>query len=491
MKLPHLFFQIVEHSPSQITFIDLQGTLIYANKAARDFFCVSADALPFSEPDPEFAQIRAAHPEDSAKKVLEIGIPTVLKTGYWRSEHEAWRPGNPRRAVPVEQVLVAHRDEATGEITHISSTLRDLSQEKMAISKTQKLMATLEVTSDLVGLSTIDGKIEYHNRSWDNYGTRLRSEGATRSDFHPAWAMKMLAETAIPSAIKDGVWQGESAVFSKLGGEIPVSQVIVCHYDKEKNPTHLSTIIRDMSELKESHAKLLLSSKMVALGEMSSGIAHEINNPLSIIVGRASQIKNLLSGDNIDKSKITELLEKIEATALRISKIIRGLKNFSRSGDEDPFVPTPLRQIIEDTLGLAQERFKNHGVELRLEDVPDVTLSCRSIQLTQVMLNLLNNAFDAVSNLPTKWVQLSYQLKAEGLEICVTDSGQGISEVIAQKMMMPFFTTKEVGKGTGLGLSISKGIIEAHGGSFQLNAKSQNTQFVVYIPFKKAAAHAA
>jgi signal transduction histidine kinase len=112
-------------------------------------------------------------------------------------------------------------------------------------------------------------------------------------------------------------------------------------------------------------------------------------------------------------------------------------------------------------------------------------LDCREVQLSQVILNLLNNAFDAISELPNKWVHLESRMNEGIIEIRVIDSGSGIPEELREKILQPFFTTKEVGQGTGLGLSISKGIIESHGGTLSIDIKSQNTCFVIQIPQAK------
>lgn len=228
--------------------------------------------------------------------------------------------------------------------------------------------------------------------------------------------------------------------------------------------------------------KLVQSSKMSSLGEMAGGIAHEINNPLTIISGKVWQIKSKIEKGNIEPEKIIESLDIVAKTTDRIAKIIKGLRSFSRNSENDPMEVIILTQVIDETLELCRERFKNHSIELKLDLMPQLMIKGRSAQLGQVLMNLLNNAHDAVLNLPEKWVELHVTQVQQIIKITVTDSGHGIANNVVQKMMQPFFTTKDVGKGTGLGLSISKGIIEDHGGKLYYSGITGNTQFVIEIP---------
>ena len=129
------------------------------------------------------------------------------------------------------------------------------------------------------------------------------------------------------------------------------------------------------------------------------------------------------------------------------------------------------------------ERLKQNCVELRMAPVDtSLRIDCRPTEISQVILNLLNNAVDAVQPLLEKWVELQVRNAGKDLEISVTDSGRGVPEKIRDKMGQPFFTTKQVGQGTGLGLSISKGIVQAHGGHLNLDAACEHTRFVVTLP---------
>lgn len=234
--------------------------------------------------------------------------------------------------------------------------------------------------------------------------------------------------------------------------------------------------------VEERTQQLLNQSKFSALGEMAAGLAHEINNPLAVISGKAGQLMRYVKADELDKEKLMKGLESIESTAFRISRIIKGLKDFSRNSEHTPKQPVTLVSIINETMDLCRERFYHSGVTLELGEIPDIVFLCRNIQISQVLLNLLNNAFDAVSDSESKWVRLLVEDHGSKIIIRIQDSGKGVPPEIRNKIMMPFFTTKEVGKGTGIGLSISKGIIEDHLGSFYLDPAHPNTSFVIELP---------
>ncbi len=245
--------------------------------------------------------------------------------------------------------------------------------------------------------------------------------------------------------------------------------------------------ITDQVELERSlelaRQKSMQSSKFVSLGEMAAGVAHEINNPLAIIGGRADQLTEMiLSGSATPESSLAAL-ESIRRTTDRIGKIVRGLRAFSRNAEGDPMTENPLRTLIEESLELCRERFKHHEITLRVEGNADAVVSCRPAQIAQIVMNLLSNSFDAVVGQNERWVLLESGETPEGaVFLSVTDSGPGIPSHLAEKIMLPFFTTKDVGKGTGLGLSVSKGIAEDHGGRLWFDASSAHTRLVLELP---------
>lgn len=249
------------------------------------------------------------------------------------------------------------------------------------------------------------------------------------------------------------------------------------------------SLVRLISERDQKAQELVAASKLSSLGEMAGFIAHEINNPLAIIQGRLFQLKKTSSelSDPDRKAVITKIAESLEATTVRIARIVRGLRLFSRNAEADPKVICSLKSIIDDSLGLCSERFKNHAVDLRVNVQEDALVLCQPTQISQVLVNLLNNAFDAVQPLQEKWVEIEVKpIEAARVLLTITDSGAGIPSSIREKLMTPFFTTKPVGKGTGLGLSVSKGILEDHGAEFRINERHPHTQFVIILKRESA-----
>ncbi len=240
--------------------------------------------------------------------------------------------------------------------------------------------------------------------------------------------------------------------------------------------------------IKEQEFVIAESSKMAALGEMAGSIAHEINNPLAIISGNAQLLDMVLANPTFLNSNTKALIhsKKIRGTVKRIEKIINGLRLISRNATEDSMQNVAVKNLIEDTVSLCHERFRLANIQIRVKIEYAGELYCRDTQISQVVLNLLNNSFDAISGETEPWVELGVSQKNDFIEISVADSGKGIPPEIQRKIMHPFFTTKEIGKGTGLGLSISKGIIDSHGGKFFVDQDSANTRFVIQIPIRDA-----
>jgi signal transduction histidine kinase len=237
-----------------------------------------------------------------------------------------------------------------------------------------------------------------------------------------------------------------------------------------------------------SQAKLLLArtraaqnARLVALGEMSTGIAHEVRNPLAAIHMAATQIAENPS----DPTQVTQLGQRIQRVAMRASRIIESLRSFSRDAAGDPFVITPVQRVISDALELCGKRLAEHAIDLRVAEVPaDIVVACRSVQLTQVLVNLLSNAYDAVGDAAERWVKIEVQPSRDtaNVEIAVVDSGRGIPAHVRARLFEPFFTTKPPDRGTGIGLNLSREMIEAHNGTLTLDAESPQTRFVIRVP---------
>lgn len=233
----------------------------------------------------------------------------------------------------------------------------------------------------------------------------------------------------------------------------------------------------------EQQQTIVSSSKMSALGEMAGGVAHEINTPLAVIKTVSAQMQEILDDKTIDVLLVKEMAAQIETTTNKIAKIVQGLRSFSRDGGKDPYQLVNVHQLLEETLSFCSERFKNGGTEVIIDKFDhQMALEGRHTELSQVLLNLLNNAYDALVECEEKWIRLTVVNQGEWIEIQVRDSGKGIPQHIQSKIFQPFFTTKEIGKGTGIGLSVSSGIIKNHNGELTLDNTSSQTCFVIRLP---------
>lgn len=241
------------------------------------------------------------------------------------------------------------------------------------------------------------------------------------------------------------------------------------------------------NSLKIHEARSEFSSKLVSLGEFSANIAHEINNPLTIIEGSVNLTKILLNEEHLDKHAIEKAADKIMMTTQRIARIIKSLRTLSGNVKEEPFTDVHFMDIIEPTLEITKSKLHEHNIELRVLPVPEeVAFYGNEIQLSQVVMNLVSNSIDAIKDSPDKkWIELEFRPSVVWLDIFVRDSGRGISDEIAEKIMEPFFTTKSSSQGTGLGLSISKNILVAHGATLNLLKDGPHTTFRVRFPRMK------
>lgn len=233
--------------------------------------------------------------------------------------------------------------------------------------------------------------------------------------------------------------------------------------------------------LKERNDRLLAQSKYSELGMMSAGIAHEINNPLAVIQARTTQLLRIYRDPERQKD-LADGLQQILYTSERINRTIQGVREFVHQDEKGPMTEVGLKDLVDDVLAFCGQRMKNHGINLRFYGLENYTVIGNKIQLEQVILNLLNNSFDAIEFLPDKWIEVSVHQTSEKVQIYVKDSGNGIPPEIASRIMEPFFSTKDLGKGTGLGLALARGIAEKHGGTLVYLPETTHTTFMIELP---------
>jgi len=228
---------------------------------------------------------------------------------------------------------------------------------------------------------------------------------------------------------------------------------------------------------------LVQNSKMAALGQMSSGVSHEINTPLAIISNSAEQIELSLENGQKNKAAVQASLEKINKAAYRIARIVKGLHNFSQGDSSEIFTRVDTREIITDACELYLEKFRTSGIDLQyIPPEQPIMAFCQRAQLTQVLSNLLLNAYDACAKSPNPQIKVMLRTDKTDIKISVLDNGPGVPKAIENQIIQPFFTTKDIGQGTGLGLSIALGIARFNHGDLYLDREISPSCFTLKIP---------
>ncbi len=237
-------------------------------------------------------------------------------------------------------------------------------------------------------------------------------------------------------------------------------------------------------ERDQERQNVINSARLASLGTMAGGIAHEINNPLNVISSTLSFIKKAKRKGKLTDERFDHSVEEIYSMVKRVNEIVEGLKKISRNDSGGCDTSVVVNECINDVLKISRLKIENSKIDLILNNLDifgDEAVKGNLVQLSQVLINLLNNSIDAISELDKKWISINVKKENDFIVISVADSGAGIPEGIRSTIFDPFFTSKEVGKGTGLGLSLSKQIIESFEGELKLNSNVKNTCFEIYL----------
>jgi C4-dicarboxylate-specific signal transduction histidine kinase len=239
---------------------------------------------------------------------------------------------------------------------------------------------------------------------------------------------------------------------------------------------------RREQELREKQEQLVQAGKLATLGELTTGVAHELNNPLNnigLFVGNA--IDQIALG-SLDRDSILHELDSALGQVRKATEIISHLRTFGRVA---PVVVEQLNvnDVINRSLSLMQEQLRLRDIQVQLElSAEPPVVAANAIQLEQVFINLLTNARDALVDSPRKAVTIASAVAGDRVVVTFRDTGPGIPAGLEQRIFDPFFTTKEVGAGTGLGLSIAYGIINEHGGSIFVESRpGEGATFVIEL----------
>jgi len=240
-------------------------------------------------------------------------------------------------------------------------------------------------------------------------------------------------------------------------------------------------------EIDIQRSKSFYQERLASLGEMTSSIAHEINNPLAILEMNYKTFKKMLSKKGHLDDNFEEIFQEGHDVIKRISNLISSVRNLAHAPTEKDFCKEKVRSVLKSALVVFMEKARSSGIELKFNaklDVFNVDIDMNRALLGQVFVNLLNNSFHAIQHLDEKWLEIDGEICGNELHISFTDSGPGIPESIQEKMFIPFYTTKDIGEGTGLGLSTILKIMRVHSGDINIDNESPNTRFLLKLPMK-------
>ena len=259
-------------------------------------------------------------------------------------------------------------------------------------------------------------------------------------------------------------------------------------FDERGQLIEVQAVGRDNTEVRRSQQQLTQSAKMATLGEMATGLAHEINQPLNVMRMAIVNVLKRLSNGDVQVDYLTDKLNRIDAQVQRAAKVVDHMRVFGRRSEIEQQLFNPA-SAIEGTLSLLAEGMRGKGVDLRISDTGfQVQVRGYVDQLEQVLINLMVNARDALLSKREKdssfkpWISIYAERDDEKVRLWVEDNGGGIDPRLLERIFEPFFTTKPIGVGTGLGLSVSYGIIDNMGGLLSVRNSVEGARFCIELP---------
>jgi PAS domain S-box-containing protein len=472
-----------------------------AERRYRELFDNIQEGLFFSTPDGRFIEVNDALVAmlgySSRQELLQVDIPTQIyfspdqrppylevlqKDSHLRNFETTLRrkDGSPIYVL----VNASGMFDGQGHLLQIRGLMLDVTGLHTFQSELQRERdfsgKILSNTQSFILVSDTAGLISYANRRWYEAGFEQRELlGRPLLDLAAPGYVRPLAD-ALQATLRGGQVDNLELQIARAQGHVGQFSVNLSPMrDEQGNINSIVVVMTDITDSADLRDKLVHAEKMAAVGQLVSGVAHEVNNPLTAILGFADLLmENPEVPETARKDLRVILLE-----AQRTKQIVQNLLSFARQMPPQRN-PVQLNLILRRTIQLRSYDFTSHGVDVIEhldEGLPDIIGDAH--QLQQVFLNILNNAYDAVHEVgrPAR-IEIMSAKSGDAVEVSFCDNGYGISH--PDKIFDPFFTTKEVGKGTGLGLSICYGIMKEHGGEILChnNADGQGATFIVRFP---------
>jgi two-component system NtrC family sensor kinase len=471
-RLAERYRSVVETTGDAIVITDRRRVIVFANPAAHALFGQPgttvvgmhvADTLP-----PEMRETVAAF-EDAAF----VGTPQ-------RYETVVLRPDGERRIVSVSTAPLREG----GEITGVVASLRDITEERLAHDAVRRSEARyeqlVETAADAIFTLDVAGRVSSVNRAFERTVGRSREElvGVRFQDVLDV-PQPEAAERVFQGALAGRSERTEIRYRDAEGTTRTGSFMVTPLFDKGVVCGALA-VVRDVTEERLLAEQLLQREKLAAVGQLVSGVAHELNNPLAGIMAFAQ----LLEASQDLSSEHRDAVQTILREAKRAAKIVSNLLLFARQRKPERML-TDLNRVLLDTLELRRYVLHTHQIEVITEldrSLPPVWAD--PFQLQQVVLNLLTNAEHALKgHAGVRRITIRSARVGDRLVASVSDTGPGIPPEQVDQIFNPFFTTKDVGEGTGLGLSISDGIVRQHGGQLLVRSVvGEGATFSIELP---------
>ena len=462
--------EIVAALADAVVVTGLDRKVLTANRSAAELFGRRLADLPGTPIDDLVAAAERQHVAEREQRAV-AGAQQRYETTVVRADGE-------ERNVAVSTTPLVLDGDLVGTV----ATLRDITEEKGAqdaLARSEARYRNLfESASDAIVTLDANGRFTTFNHAAENIS------GYPRQELVGQWFAPLLPDDELPKALMhfQKALAGETGLFEttfiRKDGEYRTIQVT---YTTPQKDEEVLCVIRDVTDQKMLQEQLIQSEKMTAIGQLVSGVAHELNNPLA---GISAFAQLLLTEKRFPPDQRTAA-EMIYAEARRASRIVQNLLTFARQHKPER-TPTGVNQVLDDTLELRGYELRVRGIEVTRdydEQIPETMADAH--QLQQVFLNLVTNAEQAMEKSPRESQRLIVRTRRTGavIRIEVEDTGPGIPPNLLERIFNPFFTTKPTGSGTGLGLSISLGIVREHEGRIWAeNAPQGGARFIVEVP---------
>jgi PAS domain S-box-containing protein len=381
-------------------------------------------------------------------------------------------------------------DKASLERAHEQIARWNVDLENMVRERTRDLSASeekyrrvFENSKDMLFICDVHGRIRDVNLAGvDLLGLDEREAAIDRNLFEE-WMDPSHAQKVRADILKLGFVKDMELRLKKAGGEdLVVLFSATAVFGKGEEPLGVEGIVKDITGRRQMELQLLQADKLASLGQLSAGIAHEINNPLGLVLGYTRLVqKEAGSGEAIgDDLKI------IEKHALNCKKIVENLLKFSRATSTTRGL-VDLRDLIQDVVQVVANEFSLKKVAVETHFAPDLPkVEVDPDKIRQVFMNILMNGKQAIDGAGSITVSTSWDRERDRVAVRFADTGSGIPPEIVHKIFDPFFTTKPTGMGTGLGLAVSYGIVKDHDGEIHVeSAPGQGAAFIVELPVSR------